>query len=432
MPNAKLVSAEIIIGSQWGDEGKGKIIDFLSSDYVVRYQGGANAGHTLMADQKKIILHLIPSGILHSYTHCVISNGVVLDVLGLKDEINHLKQAGYLKRDSQLLISDTASLLLDYHKDLDLAREEKLGRQKIGTTCKGIGPAYEDRSSRKALLLSDLFLSNEELEGKLVQAVQEKLFLLSKFYGKKPSSVSALLEKLKKARPLLEPYRCPDTSLVIDKALKENKKVLFEGAQGVLLDLFYGTYPYVTSSSTLSGAAFTGAGIDFRHITKVLGIFKAYTTRVGSGPFPSECDSKHQSYLEEKGKEQGSTTQRTRRCGWLDLVALKYAVRINGITHLALTKLDVLSGLKTFKVCTAYVLNGKPIEHYPINKVNQCQPVYKEFQGWNKDLSSCKKLEDLPEETQVFLQFIENSLNIPIEIISVGPNREETIVVSSH
>ena len=285
MPNANLVSAEIIIGSQWGDEGKGKIIDFLSSDYVVRYQGGANAGHTLMADQKKIILHLIPSGILHSYTHCIISNGVVLDVLELKDEIHKLKQAGYLKRDSQLLISDTASLLLDYHKDLDLAREEKLGRQKIGTTCKGIGPAYEDRSSRKALLLSDLFLSNEELEGKLTQAVQEKLFLLSKFYGKKSSSVSILLEKLKKARSLLEPYRCSDTSLVIDKALKENKKVLFEGAQGVLLDLFYGTYPYVTSSSTLAGSALTGAGVGCHHITKILGVFKAYTNSCGVGAF---------------------------------------------------------------------------------------------------------------------------------------------------
>ena len=314
---------------------------------------------------------------------------------------------------------------------MDLAREKKLGYQKIGTTCKGIGPAYEDRTSRKALLLSDLFLSNEDLEGKLVHAVQEKLFLLSKFYGKKSSSVSVLLEKLKKARPILEPYRCLDTSLVIDKALKENKKVLFEGAQGVLLDLFYGTYPYVTSSSTLAGSALTGAGVGCQHITKILGVFKAYTTRVGSGPFPSECDSKYQTYLVEKGQEQGSTTQRTRRCGWLDLAALKYAVRISGITHLALTKLDVLSGLETFKVCTAYVLNGKPVEHYPINKVNQCQPVYKEFQGWNKDLRSCKKREDLPEEAQVFLQFIENSLKTPIEIISVGPNRDETIVVSS-
>lgn len=433
MINARFVSAIVVIGSQWGDEGKGKVIDSIPSDYVVRYQGGANAGHTLTVGSKKIILHLIPSGILHPHTQCVITPGVVMDVLELLNEIRCLKQKGYLKKDSQLLISDSTALVLDYHKKIDLAREEILSRNKIGTTGRGIGPAYEDRAGRTSLLFRDLFLSDEDLKNKLERTAAEKSFLLSKFYNKKDFSLKTAFDDLKKARPLLEHYRCSDTSLVIYRALRENKKVLFEGAQGVLLDWLQGTYPYVTSSSTLAGSALTGAGVGWQKIDKVLGVAKAYTTRVGSGPFPSECDPKHQLFLEERGKERGATTQRKRRCGWLDLKALEYSVRINDMTHLALMKLDVLSGLKSIPICVSYKLKGKKLEYYPVSsaELEQCRPVYQEFSGWSKNLRSCKKWEDLPQPAQALIQFIENSLKIPIEFVSVGPEREETVIRSS-
>ena len=428
------MSGIIIIGSQWGDEGKGKITDAFSSqaDYVVRYHGGSNAGHTLNVKGKKIILHLVPSGILHSHIQCVISSGVVLDVIGLMDEITQLKKLGYLARDEQLLISDSATLLLDYHKQLDQAREAKAQTNKIGTTGKGVGPAYEDRSSRKALTFGDLFLSDEELKGKLEKSYAEKLFILREYYHQPPLPVSALMEGLKKARMFLEKYRCQDTSFLIHQALEKNKKVLFEGAQGALLDLLHGTYPYVTSSSTLAGSALTGVGVGWKNIKKVLAITKAYTTRVGFGPFPSECDEKTQTHLENKGLERGSTTNRRRRCGWLDLPALKYAIRTGGITHLALMKLDVLTGLDTIKVCKSYELNGKKLNQYPIHfeKLKDCKPVYEEFSGWKEDLTGCVNFNDFPKSAQNYIQWIEKNLNIPIDMISVGPGRHQTVWIN--
>lgn len=418
------MSGIIVIGSQWGDEGKGKIIDAFSSkaDYVVRYHGGANAGHTLNVSGEKKILHLIPSGILHSHVQCIISSGVVLDVFELIDEITNL--VSYIQKKNQLIISDSATLLLDYHKQLDQAREKQ---NKIGTTGKGVGPAYEDRSSRQALIFGDLFLSDAELKQKLKKSSDEKLFLLRHYYKQEIQPIDLLFEKLKTARTFLEKYRHQNTSDLINQALQENKKILFEGAQGALLDILHGTYPYVTSSSTLAGSALTGSGIGWKKIKKVLAITKAYTTRVGYGPFPSECDKKSQMHLEIKGQERGATTNRRRRCGWLDLVALQYAIRINGITHLALMKIDVLTGLKKIKICTAYLFQGKILRKYPVQTLSQCQPVYKEFDGWNQNLKNCRSFNDFPRETKQYLQFIESALKIPIDMISVGPEREETV-----
>ena len=429
------MSGIVVVGAQWGDEGKGKIIDIFSSsaDYVVRYQGGANAGHTLNVSGKQTILHLIPSGILHPHVQCIISSGVVLDVFSLIDEIENLKKAGHLKNKQQLLISNSASMLFDYHKHLDQARENQAGSQKIGTTGRGIGPAYEERISRRALLFGDLFLIDVELKDKLIKASKETLFLLSHYYKQDAYSIDLLLEKLKKARDILAPYQHPNISLMIHQALQENKKVLFEGAQGTLLDIFQGTYPYVTSSSTTAGSALTGAGLGWSSIKKVLAVSKAYTTRVGSGPFPSECTPEEQLFLEEKGQERGATTNRRRRCGWLDLMALKYAIRLNGIHSLALMKLDVLSGLDTIKVCTAYQLKGKRKHEYPVHfaQLNQCQAIYKEFSGWKQDISKITSFEDLPQTARQYIHFIEEELKIPIDIISVGPKREEVIERSS-
>ncbi len=424
----------VVVGAQWGDEGKGKIIDLFSShaDYVVRYQGGANAGHTLNASGRQTILHLIPSGILHPQVQCIISSGVVLDVFSLIDEIENLKKAGFLKNKQQLLISHSSSMLFDHHKYLDQAREEKAGSQKIGTTGRGVGPAYEERLSRKALLFRDLFLSAAELKDKLIKASEEALFLLKHYY-KKDYSIHPLLEKLKQARDILAPYQCPNTSLLIHQALQEGRKVLFEGAQGALLDIFQGTYPYVTSSSTTAGSALTGAGLGWSGIKKVLAVSKAYTTRVGGGPFPSECTPEEQLFLEEKGQERGATTQRKRRCGWLDLTALKYSIRLNGNSSLALTKLDVLSGLDTIKVCVGYEINGKRVSEYPVHfsQLSQCRALYKKFSGWEQNINSITSFEGLPENARRYIQFIEEELKIPIDIISVGPKREETIERSS-
>ena len=425
------MSGIVVIGAQWGDEGKGKIIDLLSShaDYVVRYQGGANAGHTLNVSGKQTILHLIPSGILHPSVQCIISSGVVLDVFSLITEIENLIQAGYLKNKQQLLISNSSSMLFDYHKHLDQARENQPKSQKIGTTGRGIGPAYEQRMSRRALLFGDLFLSSAELKDKLVKAGEEALFLLKNYYKQEAYSMDELFEKLKKARDILAPYQHPNTSLVIHQALQKGKRVLFEGAQGSLLDIFQGTYPYVTSSSTTAGSALTGAGLGWNRIKKVLAVSKAYTTRVGKGPFPSECTPEEQVFLEEKGQERGATTNRRRRCGWLDLMALKYSIRLNGSDSLALVKLDVLSGLDTIKVCVEYQIKGKRVSEYPVHfaQLSQCQAIYKELPGWKQDISQMTSFEDLPQTARQYIHFIESELNIPIDIISVGPNREEFI-----
>lgn len=420
----------IVVGSQWGDEGKGKVVDVFSqkSDFVVRYQGGANAGHTLVVDGKKTVLHLIPSGILHAHTTCIIAAGCVLDIEKLADEIRALKENGLLKEDTQLHISDQCTVILPYHKVLDQAREKAAGNEKIGTTGRGIGPAYEERASRKALLFGDLF-NKESLKGKIEVALKEKNFLLEKFYNEKPVNADEMVALIDRVAKYLEPFRSKDTSLQIHKALKASKKVLFEGAQGSLLDLLHGTYPFVTSSSTLSGSAMIGAGIGPGTINQVMGITKAYTTRVGSGPFPTECDNETGERLRQTGAEFGSTTGRSRRCGWLDLVALKYAIRLSGITSLALMKLDVLSGFEKIDICNAYELDGQRITEYPVSPgdLARCKPLYESLSGWKEDLTQAKSLKDLPRYAQEYIQFIGASVAVPIDVVSVGPGRDQTL-----
>ncbi len=422
----------IVIGSQWGDEGKGKVVDVFSSqsDYVVRYQGGANAGHTLIVDGKKTVLHLVPSGVLHPNTKCIISTGVVLDIETIVEEIKALKVNGLLQDSKQLLISDTATVLLRYHRELDQAREKKAEHEKIGTTGKGIGPAYEDRASRKAILFGDLF-DPSTLREKLVKSLDEKNYLLEHMYGKKPVDVDELIKEIAVYTEELKPYRCKNTSYKIHQALKADKKILFEGAQGTLLDLLHGTYPYVTSSSTIAGSACIGSGIGPNQIQKVVGITKAYTTRVGSGPFPTELDDEVGNHMGTVGKEFGATTGRKRRCGWLDLVALKYAIRINGITNLALMKIDVLSGLENIKLCTSYELNGEITTVYPSTPgdLAKAKPIYKEVKGWSEDISEAKALQDLPAEARSLVSLIGSELGTPIDVVSVGPGRKQTIWV---
>lgn len=423
--------ATVVIGSQWGDEGKGKIVDIFSAqaDYVVRYQGGANAGHTLKVGDKEVILHLVPSGILHPQVVCVISTGVALDIQSLCEEIQVLKSKDLLTSSHQLLISDSATLLLDYHKKLDQAREKWASHEKIGTTGKGIGPAYESRAERTALIFSDIFEEDPILTQKLSHSLKEKNFLLKNFYHTEPYSLEFLLKKIKMYREILKPYRCQDTSLKIYQALNQGKKVLFEGAQGSLLDLFHGTYPYVTSSSTLAGGALTHSGVGPQQINKVLGITKAYTTRVGSGPFPTECQGVEGEHLQTQGHEFGATTGRQRRCGWLDLVALKYATRINGLTSLALMKLDVLKGLKEIKVCTSYKIQGEEFQDFPptFEQLKQAEPQYQSFEGWSEDLQNIKNKKDLPPQVHKYIDFISQELGVPIDVISVGARRKETI-----
>ncbi|MBX3022066.1 MAG: adenylosuccinate synthase [Bdellovibrionales bacterium] len=420
----------IVVGSQWGDEGKGKVVDVFSAkaDYVVRYQGGANAGHTLVVDGKKTVLHLVPSGVLHPNTTCVIAAGCVLDVEKLCEEIKALKQNGLLKENTQLLVSDSCTVILPYHRLLDQAREKAAGNEKIGTTGKGIGPAYEERASRKALLFGDLF-QTDTLKAKLDASLKEKNFLLEKFYNEKPVSADEMMALIKNVAEYLAPHRCRDTSLVVFKALKASKKVLFEGAQGSLLDLLHGTYPFVTSSSTVSGSAMIGAGIGPGTINQVMGITKAYTTRVGSGPFPTELDNEIGERMRAVGAEFGATTGRSRRCGWLDLVALKYAIRLSGITSLALMKLDVLSGFEKIDVCTAYELDGQRITEYPVSPgdLARCKPLYERLNGWKEDLTSAKSLKDLPRYAQEYIQFIGASVAVPIDVVSVGPGRDQTL-----
>lgn len=422
----------IVIGAQWGDEGKGKVVDVFSSqaDFVVRYQGGANAGHTLVVDGKKTVLHLVPSGILHSHTKCVIAAGVVLDIEKLTEEIKAIRNNGLLQDPAQLMISDSATVLLSYHRALDQAREKQAGLEKIGTTGKGIGPAYEDRASRQAILFGDLF-NRDTLKAKLESSLREKNFLLEKMYGASPFKADDVMKEIAKFTEELAPYRCKDTSLAVHKALKANKKVLFEGAQGSLLDLLHGTYPFVTSSSTIAGSACIGTGIGpgEASVDKIIGIAKAYTTRVGSGPFPTELNDQTGETLRAQGQEFGATTGRSRRCGWLDLVALKYACRVNGITSIALMKIDVLSGHKEIKVCTAYELDGQTITEYPVSPgdLARAKPIYESLPGWSENLTTARNVKDLPKSTQDYIQFVGQELATPIDVVSVGPGREQTL-----
>ncbi len=430
MQGALQVPGIIVVGSQWGDEGKGKVVDVFSaqSDMVVRYQGGANAGHTLIVNNVKTVLHLVPSGILHPKTTCIIGAGVVLDLEEVAKEINDLKTAGMITDPQQLRISDSATVVLSVHRQLDVAREKALGNEKIGTTGRGIGPAYEDRASRKAILFGDLF-ETATLKQKLEVCLKEKNFLLEKYYNEIPVAVEPLYKRMLELAEQLSAYRCKDASLMIHKALKGGKKVLFEGAQGTMLDLLHGTYPFVTSSSTISGSACIGSGIGPNAVQKIVGITKAYVTRVGSGPFPTELDNELGERIRKEGGEFGATTGRARRCGWLDLVALKYAIRVNGITNLALMKLDVLSGHDKIDVCVAYKLDGQEIKDLPTspNDLARVECVYKTLNGWSEDITQVRSIQDLPTAARDYVQFIGNEVATPIDVVSVGPGREQTL-----
>ena len=421
----------VITGTQWGDEGKGKIVDLLAAeaDIVVRFQGGNNAGHTMVVKGDKIISHLVPSGILQGKT-CLLGNGMVVDPEVLIGEMENLDEKGIDVGPARIKISDRAHLIMPYHKALDNAREQKKGDGKIGTTGRGIGPCYEDRAARSGLRFIDL-LDLESFKQKVSVVMDEKNFILKNYLSAEPLDPEVIIEGYSKYAARLAPHMS-DVSIILDEAVKVGRQVLFEGAQGTHLDIDHGTYPFVTSSSVVSGNACCGAGIGPGRISGVLGIVKAYTTRVGAGPFPSELFDDIGDRIQVKGAEFGATTGRKRRCGWLDMVILKNAVRLNGLTGLAITKLDILSDLDSLKICTGYDYNGKIINHFPadLNILAACQPIYETLPGWSEDISGIRDRDALPQNTRKYLERIETLTETPVDIISVGPGRNQTIVIN--
>ena len=404
-----------ILGAQWGDEGKGKIVDLLTEkcDAVVRFQGGHNAGHTLVVDGKTTILHLIPSGILHENVKCIIGNGVVLSLEALSEEIGILKKNN-INVEDKLLISDGCPLILPIHIELDKAREKKKGKSKIGTTGRGIGPAYEDKISRRGIRIGDLF-NKDTLFEKVSEILDYHNFILKNYYSCSTYSKNEVYENLLTYYDIYNQF-IVDVPDYIHNAFKENKKIVFEGAQGTLLDIDHGTYPFVTSSNTTVGGIFTGSGVSPKNLNYILAIVKAYTTRVGSGPFLTELFDDDGKKLSQRGHEFGATTGRERRCGWLDLVALKRSMIINGYTGICLTKIDVLDELETIKVCIKYKDNI---------------PIYQSFEGWLTDISKIKKYEDLPHNTKIYIEAIQEYLEVPIDIISNGPRRDQIIFINN-
>lgn len=417
----------VVIGTQWGDEGKGKIIDYLSkdADVVVRFQGGNNAGHTVVTKGQKFQFHLIPSGILNPDITNVIGNGVVVDLEVLIDEIDDLHSKGIIT--TNLKISSNSHLVMPYHRILDEARENLLGNMKIGTTKRGIGPSYSDKASRSGIRMQDL-LNIKVFNKKLEFVLKEKNAILTKIYNLQPLDFNDILEKFKYLSKKIGDYVL-DTSKLINDALDEDKKVLFEGAQGTFLDIDHGTYPFVTSSSTVAASACIGSGIGPTRIDKIIGVTKAYTTRVGQGPFPTEIKGKLGTMLREKGSEYGATTGRPRRCGWLDTVLLKYASRINSITFFALTKLDVLSFLNNIKICNSYSYNDKYYKELPYNQniFQNVNPLYENFLGWEEEISEVRNFNDLPKEAKKYIKRIEDEVKVPIRLVSVGPERDQII-----
>ena len=423
----------VVVGAQWGDEGKGKVVDIYTeyADDIVRYQGGNNAGHTLVVGEEKVVLHLIPSGILHAGKRCIIGNGVVLDPEVFIKEITKLKESGRLQDDACLLLSESLHIIMPYHKRIDIAREARSGDKKIGTTGRGIGPCYEDKIGRRGIRLMDL-LNEEVFARKLQEFLVEKNFLLENYLAEAPCDFAAILAEYKGYADILRTY-VADTSLVLDKDLKAGKKLLFEGAQGTLLDVDHGTYPYVTSSSTCAGGAATGSGVSPRQINEIIGISKAYVTRVGSGPFPTELLDDTGEELRRIGGEFGATTGRPRRCGWFDAMVIRYAVRVNGLTGIALTKLDVLSEFDTIKVCTGYTSNGTALESLPaaLEVFENCQPVYEELPGWKCDITGARSFNELPELARSYVRRLEVLAGCPIVMVSVGPRRDQTITLKN-
>jgi len=422
----------VIVGTQWGDEGKGKIVDLLAekADLVIRFQGGNNAGHTMVVNGEQFISHLVPSGILQGKT-CLIGNGLVVDPEVLLDEIDYLCSKGVPCSPENLKISERAQVIMPYHKLIDIAREKKKGKDKIGTTGRGIGPAYEDKATRRGFRFIDL-MDPHDFKEKLAAILPEINFYLEQFLGEQPIEADAIIFAYGAFAERLAPY-VANVSVVIDKAVKGGRQVLFEGAQGTHLDIDHGTYPFVTSSNTVSGNACCGSGVGPGTISGVLGIVKAYTTRVGAGPFPSELFDDIGDYLQSKGAEFGATTGRRRRCGWLDTVILNNAVRLNGLTGIAITKLDVLGGLKELKICTAYRYKGQTLETFPasLKMLAECEPIYETLSGWDEDISTIGKYDRLPTKVKQYLNRIEELTGVPIQIVSVGPQRDQTIVLEN-
>lgn len=416
----------VVVGTQWGDEGKGKIIDVLApkADYIVRFQGGNNAGHTVVVNDEKFILQLLPSGIINSKGKCIIGPGVVIDIEVLLKEINELEKRG--KNLDNLFIDERAHLIMPYHIEIDKAREEARGENKIGTTQRGIGPCYIDKIARNGIRTGDL-LEMDRFKDKLEWNIKDKNDMLQR-YGKETFEPEALYEKYVNLAQKIK-HRIIDAVSEVNEAVDNNKTVLFEGAQALMLDIDYGTYPYVTSSSPTAGGAAVGAGVSPRKIEKVVGVMKAYTTRVGEGPFPTEEDNETGEILRKTGGEYGSNTGRPRRCGWLDLIIGKYAVMINGLTDIVLTKLDVLDGFDKVKIAVAYEIDGKRYVNYPPNlrKSKEIKVIYEEFDGWKEDISKIKNYDELPENCKKYIRFIEEFLECPVSMISVGPERTQNI-----
>jgi adenylosuccinate synthase len=426
MPNV------VIIGTQWGDEGKGKVVDLLAehADVVVRFQGGNNAGHTMVVRGKQFISHLVPSGILQGKT-CYLGNGMVIDPAVLLEELDYLSDHGISVGPDRIRISEKAHVIMPYHKSLDHAREIKKGDNKIGTTGRGIGPCYEDKASRRGIRFIELTNSNVFAE-RVKSVLEEKNFTLEQFLSAAPLKAEEIIDAYTAYAARLAPY-VGNVSVELHRSLRTGKQILFEGAQGTHLDIDHGTYPFVTSSNTLSGNACCGAGIGPKEIHHVIGIVKAYTTRVGRGPFPSELFDDIGDTIQEKGAEFGATTGRRRRCGWLDTVILNNAVRLNGLTGLAVTKLDVLGGLDSLNICTGYEYQGQTLDYFPgdLQMLGECKPIYETLPGWSEDISGIRNYNDLPENTKKYLRRVEEIAETPIRIISIGPARDETIVVKN-
>ena len=416
----------VVVGAQWGDEGKGKVIDVLaqSADYIVRFQGGNNAGHTVVVGDEEFVLHLVPSGILHPGKICVIGNGVVVDPQALCEEIEFLRQKGISIGDN-LKISESVHLIFPYHKILDQLRERHLGKSKIGTTGRGIGPCYTDKMARCGIRLADL-LDDEVLQEKLTDNIREKNEIFQKVYDHPGFSCEEVLETYRGYRQKMSQYAC-DTVELLNSAVAQKKRILFEGAQGTLLDIDHGTYPYVTSSSATAGGACSGSGIGPTQIDRVMGVAKAYTTRVGEGPFPTEFDPAQMERIRQKGKEFGATTGRPRRCGWFDAMIVRHAVLVNGLSEVIITKLDVLDEDEEIKVCVAYQYQGKNYDRLPANGriLEQCKPIYEKIPGWKQQTSGIARFQDLPERAKNYLYRLEEFIGVPIRMVSVGSKREQ-------
>ena len=423
------MAVQIIVGAQWGDEGKGKIVDMLAEgvDIVARYQGGANAGHTVCIGDKEFVLHLIPSGIFHPHITCIIGNGVVIDPLALMSEIGQLASAG-IQIGGRLLLSHNAHLIMPYHKLLDTIREQM--PNKIGTTGRGIGPAYIDKFMRVGIRIVDL-LDRDVLARKLKANIEEKNQILTKVYGETKLDVDAIIAEYQEFDKKIDEY-VTDTSAFLNHAIRERKKIIAEGAQGALLDVDHGTYPFVTSSNPTAGGACTGLGIPPTAVDSIIGVVKAYSTRVGNGPFPTELQDATGERLRNLGHEFGATTGRARRCGWFDAVSLRYSVQVNGIENIAITKLDVLDDFDEIKICIGYEHNGKRLKTFPtdVQTLERAKPVYETLQGWKSSLSGTTRHDNLPVNARRYIDTLSRLINVPVSLVSVGPRRDQTIVLS--